>query len=208
MEKISCNIVKDLLPLYVDGILSEETMQTVAVHLETCENCQKEYQTMSQEFVMPFAPKVQEENKKTLQSLKRQIHIKKVMTAMIAAVITAIIVLSCCMIYMNVGVVREYFEQNTIVTLRDIQTDQNWQQLDVGAGYLNFDAMFCQKKVSVDINSDNAVTFRIRDINGNIVVDHLTVQPGTSASLTQLKRKTEYQVEVQTNAEFVLIHFY
>ncbi|WP_442871242.1 zf-HC2 domain-containing protein [Anaerotignum sp.] len=25
MEKISCNIARDLLPLYVEGILSEET---------------------------------------------------------------------------------------------------------------------------------------------------------------------------------------
>ena len=33
MEKISCSIAKDLLPLYIEGILSEGTAQVVELHL-------------------------------------------------------------------------------------------------------------------------------------------------------------------------------
>ena len=44
MEKISCSIAKDLLPLYIEGILSEETAQVVEMHLQTCESCKKDFE--------------------------------------------------------------------------------------------------------------------------------------------------------------------
>ena len=59
----------------------------------------------------------------------------------------------------------------------------------------------------VDIASDNAVAFRISDTEGNIIIDNLVIQPGTSASVKELKRNTNYKAEIQTNAEFVCIHF-
>ena len=67
MEKISCNIARDLLPLYVEGILSEETAQVVEMHLQTCKSCKKDFETMRQEFVFPSAPKIQEENERILK---------------------------------------------------------------------------------------------------------------------------------------------
>ncbi len=209
MGKISCSIAKDLLPLYVDGVLSEEAARAVNAHLETCENCRKEYEVMTQSFVLPSAPNVQEENGKVLKGLKRHLKIKKLITAAIAAVITAILVLSACLIYMHVGAVQDHFTQNTMVTVRDIQTDGNWVQLEIGkSGYLNFDHMFCQKEITVDANSDSAVALRISDTEGNVVIDGLTVQPGTSASLKELKNKIDYKVEIQTHADFILIRFY
>lgn len=209
MEKISCNIIKDLLPSYVDGILSEETAKTVEHHLETCKNCQKEYEVMRREFVLPSVPKVQEENGKVLKGLKHQIKIKRIITAVIAAVITAIIVGSACMVYIHVGIVQDQLAQNSIVTLRDIQTNGEWEQIEIGEnGYLNFDRLFSKKQLTVDANSDGAVAFRISDTDGNIVVDTLTVQPGDSAPLKDLERKTNYIVEIQADADFILIRFY
>lgn len=209
MEKISCNIIKDLLPLYVDGILSEETAKIVEFHLETCENCQKEYEAMKRNLILPSTPKVQEENGKVLKGLKRQIKIKRIVTAAIAAVITAVIVASACMIYTHVGVVQDQLSQNSIVTLRDIKTNGEWERLEIGEnGYLNFDRLFSKKQLTVDGNSEGAVTFRISDTDGNIVVDTLTVQPGESAPLTDLELKTNYIVEIQADADFILIRFY
>jgi len=37
-----CNIVKDLLPLYLDGIASTDTVSYVEEHLETCDACRAE----------------------------------------------------------------------------------------------------------------------------------------------------------------------
>lgn len=41
-----CNIVQDMLPLYVDGACSESTAEMVKEHLETCTECNKIYQQM------------------------------------------------------------------------------------------------------------------------------------------------------------------
>ena len=41
MSKISCHIIQDILPLYVDGIVSEDTKEMVEEHLRECESCRK-----------------------------------------------------------------------------------------------------------------------------------------------------------------------
>ena len=73
MEKIGCSIAKDLMPLYMDGVLSAETTEVMKAHLESCGNCRKEYETMEQEWKLPSSVRLQEENKKMLKELKRQI---------------------------------------------------------------------------------------------------------------------------------------
>lgn len=96
-----------------------------------------------------------------------------------------------------------------MVTLRDIQTDGEWKQLEFAeSAYLNFDHPFCKKEITVDANSSGDVTLRISDADGNIVIDELTVQPGTSASLNELNSNTDYKVEIQADADFVLIRFH
>lgn len=40
----NCNIVQDLLPLYEEGLLSEESVAFVNDHLETCESCKKKWE--------------------------------------------------------------------------------------------------------------------------------------------------------------------
>ena len=46
-DKLSCHIVKDLLPLMADGLVSEETSQEIKEHLETCEDCRRAYAAMT-----------------------------------------------------------------------------------------------------------------------------------------------------------------
>ena len=43
---MDCNVIKDLLPLYVDECCSEESTRLVAEHLDTCESCRKIYDQM------------------------------------------------------------------------------------------------------------------------------------------------------------------
>jgi len=46
MEKINCDIIKDLLPLYVDNVLSPESKTAVEEHLKTCPQCSKEVEEL------------------------------------------------------------------------------------------------------------------------------------------------------------------
>lgn len=46
--ELTCNIVGDLLPLYYDEVVSEETKQAVSGHIATCQKCQKEYDLLKE----------------------------------------------------------------------------------------------------------------------------------------------------------------
>ena len=43
---MDCNVIKDLLPLYVDECCWEESTRLVAEHLDACESCRKVYSQM------------------------------------------------------------------------------------------------------------------------------------------------------------------
>ena len=45
-DNMDCNVIMDLLPLYVDECCSEESERLVAEHLEACESCRKTYDQM------------------------------------------------------------------------------------------------------------------------------------------------------------------
>lgn len=44
--KITCELIRDLLPLYVDGICSKESARVVEAHLDECAECKKQYEAM------------------------------------------------------------------------------------------------------------------------------------------------------------------
>ena len=45
---ISCGIAKDLLPLYADGLLGQESISAVEEHLKACESCQSLLSSMKE----------------------------------------------------------------------------------------------------------------------------------------------------------------
>lgn len=48
MNKIACDVIKDLLPLYVDDVCSEKTKDLIEEHLAGCEECQKYYEALQE----------------------------------------------------------------------------------------------------------------------------------------------------------------
>jgi len=44
--KVSCEIIKDLLPLYHDGVCSNDSRTMVEEHLAYCDSCKAELQAM------------------------------------------------------------------------------------------------------------------------------------------------------------------
>ena len=49
MSKKNCDLVKDLLPLYAEGLCSEESSRTVAAHLADCAECNETLRKMNSE---------------------------------------------------------------------------------------------------------------------------------------------------------------
>ncbi|WP_017471445.1 zf-HC2 domain-containing protein [Amphibacillus jilinensis] len=88
MKEIKCTIIQDLLPLYIDEVVSQDTREMVEKHLQHCEKCQKAYETMKGKLYIPAenkAPIIKKINKKWRK--------KKVFISMASIVTTAIILL-------------------------------------------------------------------------------------------------------------------
>ena len=58
--KLSCEIIKDLLPSYLDGLLTESVKAEVNKHLEKCEECRAYLDKLKEK---TKDEKAQEENK-------------------------------------------------------------------------------------------------------------------------------------------------
>ena len=60
MKKITCEIIKDILPLYVDDVVSADTRTMVEEHLAECESCKKavSYTHLSQKKISQIAKEV------------------------------------------------------------------------------------------------------------------------------------------------------
>ena len=49
MDKISCDICMDLIPLVKDGIASEDSCDAVKKHISKCEKCKVEFDEIKRE---------------------------------------------------------------------------------------------------------------------------------------------------------------
>lgn len=50
MSKISCNVINDLLPLYYDGVCTQESRVLVEEHLKECPSCRKVLKELEAEY--------------------------------------------------------------------------------------------------------------------------------------------------------------
>lgn len=86
MKEIKCTIIQDVLPLYIDEVVSQDTKEMVDEHLEHCDKCQKEYESMKQDLYIPL------ENKGSLfNNIRKKWRKKKVRISIISILVTAII---------------------------------------------------------------------------------------------------------------------
>ena len=73
MSKISCNVIQDIMPLYVDEIVSEDTKKLVEEHLKECEDCRKEMEKMRAKIILPNKKKINQAEKELFQKLKHRL---------------------------------------------------------------------------------------------------------------------------------------
>lgn len=85
---IKCDVIRDLLPLYMDDLVSEETKRLVEEHLEQCEDCRKYLEEMkaSEEQLMPkeFAGELE-----PLKKIKRKALVNRIALLIFALLIAA-----------------------------------------------------------------------------------------------------------------------
>lgn len=85
--KYPCSMIQDLLPLYHDGVCSEESRQIIEAHLEECSACKNSYLSLGEsDALFPASSEKQSEMKKaaSFRAIKQKL-LKKQFIAAVAA---------------------------------------------------------------------------------------------------------------------------
>ena len=89
MDKISCNVAKDLLPLYVDEVLSEDSCKLLKKHIDSCTACRENYEEMKG-IDNPVKSKQADKEKAVIKKIRKTINRKR----LFGICVTAILVLA------------------------------------------------------------------------------------------------------------------
>lgn len=85
--KKNCNIVKDLLPLYIDNVCSEESRTLIDEHLKSCKDCKKELDNIKTDIDISKQQDVNE-----FKKFKNKINFKIMMIVIICCTIISAII--------------------------------------------------------------------------------------------------------------------
>ncbi|MEA0562294.1 zf-HC2 domain-containing protein [Lysinibacillus irui] len=192
---MNCNIIKDLMPSYMDEICSEETAKAVEEHIEHCEKCQQNLQMMKQP-----TNNIQVLTKEVTVAKEpfKQINKKRRIQVLIAVMITFMMTIIGAWIVQDVGVVNDIFfpDEWGIATVPDDK--EEWEGVKFNdQNYIIFDSIFWRKAIVNHANNEKNVLVRVKDDNDNIVIDAVQVPAGTSVKLEGLKRHEKYYIEIK-----------
>lgn len=99
MNNINCNIIRDILPLYTDNVVSEDTKILVESHLENCSDCTRILNTMRTTIVIP----PQTDELQVMQQFKFQWTWKKYMQGLLSALLLVALVVLVFLFLYGVG---------------------------------------------------------------------------------------------------------
>ena len=84
--KYECDVVKDLMPLYIDDVLSENSKIFVKDHIDSCEVCRKYYEKLSSEIKIPVSRESRKNDLKPMEYLKASLS-RKIIKRVLAVVL-------------------------------------------------------------------------------------------------------------------------
>ena len=104
--KNECSVVRDILPLYLENMVSEETAESIKEHLENCPECAAEFEAMkSGKTVEKIGEEVQSDFEaevlKSIKNIRRKFR-KKVLRVggIIAAILAAILIAGSVLLHL------------------------------------------------------------------------------------------------------------
>lgn len=95
--KYPCYMIQDLLPLYLDGVCSEESKKAVEQHLSECSACKKLYDAMREADGIDrdtYNPERELQKAASFRAVKKRILRKQILAAVIAAIVLIAITFS------------------------------------------------------------------------------------------------------------------
>ena len=181
MANITCNVVRDLLPLYVDDVLSDDSRKVVDDHISDCTECRDLYLKMRNPVVDNDTERYSD-GQEALKKIRRSIIKKRIITALITAV--CVVTIACSLFY--VVVVHEkyipYEEAALYVSDEAIRSNRNFYKSSgvytpdgetlfmymTTTMYTEFKGDGIETGWPINSLTDDALTMRIEVDNGNV----------------------------------------
>ncbi|GKV67369.1 MULTISPECIES: anti-sigma factor family protein [Sporosarcina] len=195
---MKCNIIQDLLPSYIDGICSDDTASEVETHIESCTQCNQTLQIMRQP--MQY---IAETNVEEAKEPFKRINKKRRVQVIAASLLTFFIMIIGYQVFQHVGVVNQYFSPMVSGIVNITDNSEEWQSISFSHNsidqqdFIEYDSIFWEKKVVNDANNESNVLLRVKDEQGNIIIDEFLISPGKIADLEKLKKNQKYYFEIK-----------
>ncbi len=114
---MKCDIIKDLLPLYIDGVSSEGTNKLIEEHLSECEECKKELELMQDAPTLTVKDDSLEKSVKTAGKKLKKFKKKMVIKAISAALAICVVLTMFFQFVLNYQEMKCSFEDNNLMAL-------------------------------------------------------------------------------------------
>ena len=195
---MNCNIIKDLIPSYIDGISSEETVVAIEKHIEHCRGCKDTMQMMQQPTVQ-----IVETNVKAAKEPFKLINKKRRYQVIIAILMTFMITTISTLVVQEVGVVNQFFFPMAIGNAVITDDRGEWQSVSFSDDLINYqdyviyDSLFWKKEIINSGNNESDVLLRVKDEKGDVIIDDILIPLGKGVKLDGLKRKEKYFFEIK-----------
>lgn len=193
---MNCNIIKDLLPSYIDEICSEETAKAVEEHIEQCEKCQQ-YLTMMKQPTNSI--QLSSEGVTVAKEPFKRINKKIRIQVLTAIAITFMMTIIGALVVQDVGAVNDIFfpEEWGLATVTEDMEEWTSVKWDNDQDYIIFDSIFWKKEFLNYVDNGKDVLLRVKDDYDNIVIEEVQVHAGTRVKLEGLKRNEKYYIEIK-----------
>lgn len=89
--EIDCDIVRDLLPLYHDGVVSDTTKLAVEEHMDSCTSCKQEHEELLVELPVEYSESNTKNKFKTMMSKQK---IKRISILITSVILSCVLVVS------------------------------------------------------------------------------------------------------------------
>ena len=154
-KQISCGVIRDLLPSYVEQLTDSETNELVEQHLADCEECRKIVGNMKNNEKM--SPVIQGEEKAELDFLKK--NKKRTRLIVWCSIIAAVLVICGAIIYAATRPSSYFIVDNGddgVITV----TAQNAAKSSGGIGYITI-AEGQEMEVRTNLTDNSSITIEV-----------------------------------------------
>lgn len=184
MNNISCNVFQDLLPLYIDEVISDDTKLLVRRHLQECPMCRKNYEDMCSKVMIPI-----DRNTTPLKRIKQTWKRKKI-TLVCITLIAALVIMISGALAVEEFVYKEQIAYNgSIYTLKRTTVEMLPEQCEK-VGYIMGIAHWCTTSPTTDFmatnldgkyggcpfyqDPENTTVIYLEDFSGSFIPFHLS----------------------------------